>query len=341
MEKKYIIYSPFIGTNAYIENMKRCWGSIYKVISPETAEKNISILRRTKAIVLNWVESELDFEKKKHLIWYKVLGIKIIWIFHNKIPHDAVGNSFEAATAKKNIRFMVWLSDAVILHSKSSKVYLYEYRKCLRKVFYVPHVDYDRQYRWAYKYTGSNIGEDFKFIFQGHIEPYKNIELLIRVFKELNLPHCQLRIAGKPYSDAFAQEIQKKSEGANIILNLTYLTVDEVGEEIRKGHVVVLPYDVRSSMNSGAMLTVFSNRRTVIVSNNAMAQDYRDKDFLYVYDYANHEDHYRQLKAAMKQAYESGMEANREKGERAYEYTRKHNNDFVVIERLNKIMECI
>ena len=42
MEKKYIIYSPFIGTNAYIENMKRCWGSIYKVISPETAEKNIS-----------------------------------------------------------------------------------------------------------------------------------------------------------------------------------------------------------------------------------------------------------------------------------------------------------
>lgn len=33
MHKEYIIYDPFWGLNAYIENMKKCWGELYKVVS--------------------------------------------------------------------------------------------------------------------------------------------------------------------------------------------------------------------------------------------------------------------------------------------------------------------
>lgn len=87
------------------------------------------------------------------------------------------------------------------------------------------------------------------------------------------------------------------------------------------------------------MLAAFSNKRTVIVSNNAMAQDYKEQDFLYVYDYSDVSDHCEQLKKVMKTAYDNGATFNRENGKRAYEYTRKYNSESVVVQSLKKIVE--
>ena len=68
MHEDYIIYDPFLGLNAYIENMKKCWGKLYKVISPAMAEDNILVLLNTKAVVLNWIEYNLDNEKIKQVL---------------------------------------------------------------------------------------------------------------------------------------------------------------------------------------------------------------------------------------------------------------------------------
>lgn len=336
---KYMIYEPYEGTNAYLENMKRCWESKYKVIPHASAEDNLYVLLRTKAIVLNWVESNLNKKKKKQLWFYKLLGIKIIWVFHNRIPHECIDNEQQAKTAKKNLRFMAGISDAVILHSRNSRKFLLEYTNDSKKFFYVPHPDYIRQCRWGRDVQGEN--ECFTFVFQGAIFPYKNIELLIKVFKDLMLPDCKLHIAGKAYDEMYEKKIRALCQGANICLTLEYLSDSAVGEVIRKANVAVLPYDLRSSMNSGTMLNVFSNRRTVIVSNNAMAQDYKGKDFLYIYDYASRQDHYEQLKKAMKAAYENGIAVNRKMGEKAYKYTRKYNGDKAIIHTLEQVMDAI
>ncbi len=338
MQKKYIIFEPFYGENSYIENMKRCWGHIYEIIPPNKVDNNIFFLLNTKAIVLNWVENNLTFEYKKYLIWYKLLGIRIIWVFHNRLPHSTVANQEQVKTAKKNMKFMAMISNIIIIHSRNSMQYLREFTDNKRKIFYVPHIDYEKQFRWAAA-PPIDTKNKFRFVFQGKISPYKNIELLIKAFKELNLPQCQLCIAGSPYCVAYGEKINKLCGDADIILKLSFLSDQEVGQEIRDGDVLVLPYDLRSSINSGAMLTAFSNKRTVIVSNNAMAQDYKGQDFLYVYDYSDASDHCEQLKKAMKTAYDNGAAFNREKGKKAYEYTRKHNSDSVVVQSLKKIVE--
>lgn len=341
MHKKYIIYFPFNSANSYIENMKRCWESMYRVIPISSAESNIFVLFNTKAIVLNWVEGELDNRKKIKLILYKLLGIKIIWVFHNRLPHAAIENLSMAETANKNMHFLATISDAILLHSKNSRIYLEEYTCKQNKIFYVPHVNYMKQYRWVCDYNSINDCNDFIFVFQGAILPYKNIELLIYVFKELQLPHCQLYISGISSNKEYTLKIQQLSQSAKIKIQLGYLSDYAVGEIVRQADVVILPYDIRSSMNSGAMLTAFTNKRTVIVSNNAMAQDYKNKDFLYIYDYSSPTDHYEQLKQMMKQAYNNGKSVNRKMGERAYEYIKKHNSDAIVIQKLKNVMEYI
>ena len=91
-------------------------------------------------------------------------------------------------------------------------------------------------------------------------------------------------------------------------------------------------------MISGAMIAAFSNRSTVIISNNAMAQDYREKDFLYVYEYLDEEDHCEQLKKIMQCAYYNGIIQNKEKGRKAYKFTRINNSEAAVVEHLKEVV---
>lgn len=335
--RAYMIFEPFHGRNAYIENMKKCWEHFYTVISPERAENNLYLLLNTKAIVLNWIESQLTNEDKKRLIKYKLLGIKIIWVYHNRMPHSTVAESKQIENARKNMDFIARISDVLIIHSRNSRKYLIELTHQKKKILYVPHIDYENQYRWLTE-NAENSDDIFRFVFQGQIAPYKNIELLIQAFETLKLPNCQLRIAGRPISEEYGKKIDKLCQNKNIFLRQEFLSDREVGEEIQKGDVVVLPYDLKSSMNSGAMIASFSNRRTVIVSNNAMAQDYREKDFLYVYEYLDTEDHCERLKKMMQCAYYNGVTQNREKGQRAYEFTRINNSEAAVVEHLKEVV---
>lgn len=338
MRRKYIIYSPFDGSNAYIGNMRRCWEKLFEVISLGSAEDNLYILLNTKAIILNWVEYGLGLKKKRELLWYKSLGIKLIWVFHNRIPHNSGKNAEEMEDIKRNMSFMARISDVIILHSENSRKYLKEYTKNENKAFFIPHINYLRQSKWTKKcYRDSE--SPFCFVFQGEISPYKNVELLIRAFKDLNLPNCELRIVGKPCSTEYANELIQLSNCSAIKLKFEYISDYAVGQEIQKGDVMVLPYDLRSSMNSGAMIAAFSNKRTVIISANAMAQDFRDEDFLYIYDYSDKKSHYHQLKDAMKQAYENGMAFNREMGKRAFEYVSRYNSEGIVVGYLKRMIK--
>lgn len=338
MHRKYIIYSPFCGSNAYIDNMKRCWENLFEVISPTCAEENLYILLNTRAIVLNWVEHDLNLLKKRRLLCYKLLGIKIIWVFHNRVPHNTGKNADETEAEKRNMRFMARISDIIILHSENSRRYLKEYTENENKAFFIPHISYLRQSNWM-KECPLEMGRPFCFVFQGAISPYKNIELLIRAFQELNLPNCELCIVGRPCSAEYANKLMELIDCSTIKFTFEYISDYEVGRVIQKGDVMVLPYDLKSSMNSGAMIAAFSNKRTVIVCANAMAQDFREEDFLYIYDYSNQESHYCQLKAAMKLAYENGIAVNRAKGEKAFEYIRRHNSEEIVVKRLKKMVK--
>ena len=107
---------------------------------------------------------------------------------------------------------------------------------------------------------------------------------------------------------------------------------------VESADVLVLPYDIKTSMNSGVMLLAFTNKRTVIVSDICMTEEFNDGQF-YRYSYADDEDHIVKLTAQMEKAYMDGRAAVRKKGESLYEEILKNNLKKNVKKGLYKILE--
>lgn len=324
-KRDQIIFVPYNSKygelNSYARRMQEVWMDKYRIVRKEMVSNRIREIVRTKAIVLNWTENSLDNFLKRKLYLYKLLGIKIIWTFHNKLPHDSENKK------KEDILWLQKHSTKIIVHSTSSISELD--RRYRDKACYVPHINYIG----AYEEKKINIREmhhvaqkEFLFAFIGLIRPYKNIELLIRVFDELKLPNAKLMICGKPMNTVYAKRlIECSKKNQNIVWVMKFIPDNEIVDYVQAADVHVLPYSQKSSMNSGAMIMDFSYERTVITSSIAMAIDMEKEKFMYIYKYKNEKEEYERLKKMMKLAYENGREKNIEMGKKACLFMKNNN----------------
>lgn len=330
-----IVYIPYppkgAKTNEYTLNMIKILQEEYFVRGELVGLKNISQILKTKAIFLNWVETRIDAKMKTQLMLYKLLGVKIVWVFHNKYPHDTIQND-------EIIGKMNWLaknSDVIILHSKSSRKYIPGCKKNRKKAIYVPHILYASHnentdldvIRAQY-----NISKkDFVFTIFGGIKPYKNIETGIKTFEILQLKNAKLIIAGNPLNGSYAKQLGELcKEKENIILDLRYIPDSLLDSIIDISDVIMLPYKEGSSMNSGVMIKSFSKGKTVIMPDICMARDLAGNKFFYVYRGS--------FEKAMAKAYMNGKDVNKYMGEQAREYIQKNNNKEIVKKKLDKIL---
>lgn len=335
--RNQIIYIPYPaqkdGINEYTVNMVKILQKKHKVVGELKEKLDVKDLLSTKAIFLNWIEDSLNYKIKSQLFLYHMFGAKIVWVFHNKLPHDMKKNN-------KIIQKMKWLSnkcDFIILHSKSSVKYIPNRKRNQKKAIYVPHILYDSNRA----NTSSNLSSirrkygiqetDFIFTIYGFIKPYKNIENGIDTFVKLGLPNAKLIIAGNPVNVKYARQIKELCiNNKNIILDLHYLSKTQLDGLIGISDVIVLPYNNKSSMNSGVMIQAFSNGKTVISPNICMAQDFSKKGMLYIYSH--------HLDRVMEKAYKNGKEINWMMGKRAQIYIEQNHNEKVVSECLEFIL---
>lgn len=337
MVRDRIVYIPFAArgsrTNEYIINMIRILKKSYLAEGNLASPVNLVQMLRTKAVFLNWIEDRLDPGMKLRLLLYKALGAKIVWVFHNKLPHDA-------EDIKKMRKNMIWLADnssAIILHSRCSRKYVPDGKRNGKKAVFVPHVLYKARCSRTYAENIRNgygiKQDDFVFIIFGYIEPYKNIEGGIEAFKQLGQEHAKLLIAGSAHDSGYAEKIKRLCEGSeNIILDLQFISNDRLGALILMSDVAVVPYKNNSSMNSGVMIQAFSQGKTVIAPDICMARDLRGEGFFYMYD--NHDD----LRHFMEKAYKNGKDANRLMGMKAKGYMMENNNEHMVSAALGGIL---
>ena len=105
-----IVYLPFPvkgnKINEYTTNMVKLLQDKYSVSGTLAEPQDIFQMLQTKAVFLNWVEDALDNKMKMQLMLYKLFGTKIIWIFHNKYPHDSEGK-------EKTIKNIDWLAKLI------------------------------------------------------------------------------------------------------------------------------------------------------------------------------------------------------------------------------------
>ncbi len=296
---------------------------------------NINLMLRTKAVFLNWVEtSGLNRSRKLQILLYKLFGARIIWVFHNKYPHDTILNK----VSTRNINWLARHSNIIMLHSKSSSKYIPDAARNRKKAVYVPHILYGGgkgkpcPFDMREKYKISD--EDFVFTIFGTIRPYKKIERGIEAFQKLQMNHAKLIIAGSPEDAEYVKDIERLCEGSkNIILDMHYLSAVKLDGIIDISDVVLLPYQNKSSMNSGVMIQAFSRGKTVIIPNICMARDLAQYHFFYMYQ--------KHLDQVMLKAYENGKDINRHMGEQAKEYIYEHNNKEVVKKYVYRMLSRI
>lgn len=340
IRRNRIVYMPYPvkgnKINEYLTNMVSILQDEYTVLGSLAEPADLFQMLQTRAVFLNWIENlnQLDTKMKVQLMLHRLFGAKIIWVFHDKRPHD-----IDPGSKDINIRNMYWLADfssVIMLHSKSSSKYIPNINRNARKAVYIPHILYECQNKGINQdVTRKRYGitkDDFVFIMFGIVRPYKNIEGGIKAFQKLRLPNAKLLIAGNPSDSSYAEKIRKMCKGdKDVILDLRYISNVMLDNIIGISDVVVMPYHGGSSMNSGVMIQSFSAGKTVITPDICMARDMAPAKIMYIYKSS--------LEETMLKAYHNGKLMNRQMGERAKEYMYKNNNRKTVKEQLYMILK--
>ena len=301
-------------------------------------------LSKTDYLVLNFFE---DIQKKWgfyficfwgryfRLLKFKLHGIKILWVLNNKIPHDD-----NAKWAVRMMKVLVKKSYKIICLCSDSKFVL---KSLVRneniwkdKLLFLPHPNYIG----AYKVSESKIDTSkFKALFFGSIRPYKNIDTLIKVFKDLPDDKAELLIAGNVKKPEYKEYLIKLAENCPYIkLELKYISDDEIISLIQQSSIVILPYDNQTTLNSGSVILACSAKRTFITSMIGTVSDFSDKTLFYSYSYTDEVDHVLKLKEQILNAYNDYLKNPNslfKKGMKLYEYINKEHS----LEIISKILQ--
>lgn len=301
-----IIYSPNSSdSNKYIDLMKQAIKKIDKNINFYSVREGVKLNNFFKInyICLNWFESLdnssnfkffLSFLKKLLVLNFMFLfRKKIVFVFHNKIPHETKNKKISFIF----IKILLMLSNNIIIHCKESSEILKRYINfdlIKSKIVYVPHPSYIGAYP-ELKVEERNGIDQIKFLFLGNIRPYKNIEMLIEIFNKLKEQDVLLEIAGNVSDKNYEDELLNKIKSEKIKTDFRFIPDDEVIKKMKENDILILPYHLESSLNSGAVILAFSNKKTIISSNIPMLKDIKNNDAIYTYSYSNKEEEQKEL----------------------------------------------
>lgn len=312
-----IAYCPYKNeTNKYIEisqeAIKKNGHEIY-----DFDALNFNKLKTMDAISLNWYESlfnkgfvrKLYFFTKKYILLSrcKKAGLKIYTTFHNKKAHDSkkIDGWFSKVLLTKILR----LADKIIIVSHDSKQFLLEYlseKDIEDKIFYIPHPNYIGVYSEPLEKIPYNSNNHFKVLFVGQVRKYKNVEMIIELAKYAreNNYDIDFTIAGKCINETYKQEILKLAENTdNIVWKLEFIADEELEKLIRANDILLLPYNIESSMNSGTVILALSNSRSVICPDISTVKDFNISN-MYIYHYKTETEHLEHVKIQLTKAYE-------------------------------------
>lgn len=347
-------YSPYESkTNKYVELSKKALESEgYKLSDFD----NMSWKDRQSldVVFLNWYESIdnsnstinfliIAFKKVLKLLWLKKNKVTVVTTFHNKVPHDT--SRFEGKIAWAMLYCTLKIANKIIILSQESCKYLQAYLKpneIQDKIFYIPHPNYIGVYSDGIMSEQFRDETNMKLLFVGQVRKYKNIELILEVARRTKDLRIQYKIAGKCISDAYKEELKSLLlDNDNVCLDLRFVDDEEIEKMICQSDIMILPYDLKSSLNSGTVYLAFSNKRSVICPMIATIKEF-DSDLLYTYEYDDEEEHLEKLLESVKSAYadwENSRESFVKKGCLLYDEVRENNSLEVIAHRYRELIK--
>jgi len=290
------IYPFEAGANKYTELMKNILQKINIKPTDDLATSNFIWLHWFESITsLYDLQQKIDFLKK-----CKEMERKIIWNVHNKQPHETTN----VEQVKNLMKLLAQSAHKIVIHSKMATQMLVELcendEKILQKIIWIPIPHYAGAHG---NFLQQNIlsNDKLKILFFGLIRPYKNIELLIKVFNDSNFNNVELNICGYCSDENYKQNLLNLIKSDKIKSDFRFITDGEVVKLLAQNHILLLPYSLESSLNSSAAILAFSYSRSVISSLTGTLDDIDDKSLFFTYDYKTPEEHEQKLKEILTQ----------------------------------------
>lgn len=313
-----------------------------------TSKKHFQSIR---LLHLNWFEnlddSSLGSMWKSYLRKLVVLAAikigkkKLVWTMHNRLSHEKKSGKLSQALTRK----VVSLADAIVIHSAVSKKILHrQYPGLEAKIVHIPHPDFIDVYGPMIPENAEKMDSKLKLLFIGAIKPYKNIEMLIEVVKKFP-EDVHLTIAGNPNTQTYRDHLQKSAENAkNISFELKFIPDEELPKYIHLSDLLILPYSLESSLNSGTVILAFSYGRTVICPRIGTIDDLQAEENVLDYTYASESEHAEVLEFQIRQALEIWRHNSLsflEKGHQMRELVQKKNNKEHVSDQLISLYKTL
>jgi beta-1,4-mannosyltransferase len=192
-------------------------------------------------------------------------GAKLAWTAHNLLPHDRIGPAFLDVLAR---RIVIRLSTIVFVHGpEARRIVGTRFPEATQKVIVIPHGHWIGKYRVDQTKREARVklnltGSDFVYLFIGLCKPYKNLELLLTAFRELDADAI-LVIAGAFQSDNYRDHILHMARGdTRVRIHDGFIPDGEIQTYLLACDVVVVPY--REVLTSGTAILAMSFGRPLV-----------------------------------------------------------------------------
>lgn len=300
-----IIFNPSENKeNKYIDILVNALESAGYEVSP--LDDFLSSWKHFKSIQLvhlNWFENLDDsskvatlksfFRKLVALIAIRLGNKKLVWTMHNRLSHEKKSGKWSNILTSLLIRW----ADAIVIHSEESRVRLSDISPIfLSKVLHIPHPDFIGVYGPIIPSAAHQLENPIKLVFIGAIKPYKNIELLVRLARKFP-DSIEISIMGNPNTPEYKNKIQELGKGLpNLHLKLEFIPDRDLPEILSQSDLVILPYNLESSLNSGTVILAFSYQKSVICPKIGTINDFgKVNSAIFSYDYSTEEEHFEKL----------------------------------------------
>ena len=310
---KKIMFYPSIhyDGNYYLYYVVNTIKSKYRLLDFQVEHKKGNLLA-ADIYHLNWYESTykrrfimvfwICFQKYLTIRKLKRNNKKIIWTVHNNKPHDSKYSWIELLLIKAICKYADRIH--ILCNETRNLDFLKKYQN---KIVHIPHGDY------IGCYPSSNINIRSKYnipnnkkilLFIGQIKKYKNIEVLIDSFNKSKInKEFVLLICGNCFDESYKNELSGINYD-NIIFDFNFIKDEEMSSYLREASLIIAPYDIESSLNSGTLWMAMSYKKTMILPLIGCVKDLNYDELLYVYDYRNKNEHTNNLTNCLNKIYD-------------------------------------
>lgn len=309
--KKVCFIPAHSSNNKYVELVRK---SITQAGFELSLKNSFSEVLHCDIVHFNWYEGipagsmllKWRYYTQKMLVLriLKLLGKKIIFTMHNKMPHEQENTYYSN-------RILTWLlnnSDIIVIHCKESYKIIADIVPDVDKasIMFIPHPNYISIYPDNIPYNNYiKSSDEVVLLFLGQVRPYKNVEIIIQAANTLkNYEKIKFLICGKCSSEDYRNQLQLMVEGSNVFCDFRFIEDEEIPSLMQLADALILPYNTKTSLNSGAAYLAFSYGRSVVSTDIGTVKDLAQSGLVYCYEFSEtEEEHVAHLVKAILELY--------------------------------------